>query len=190
MNIFSAPSTFFSLFWIPITLVFNLFLILSQVLELFVCVSFFSFLFILCNFYCSIFKFSDPLYSPFSHEPIHWIFYFSYCIFQFFNFLLVIFISSIPLKFSVFWDVLFFSFVSRVFVLLVEALFDGCFKIFVRWIQHLYLLSVGICWLLFFFLGQHPWHMEVSSLGVKSELQLPACIMATTTLDPSPVCDL
>ena len=27
----------------------------------------------------------------------------------------------------------------------------------------------------FYFLGPHPWHMEVSRLGVKSELQLAAC---------------
>ena len=36
-----------------------------------------------------------------------------------------------------------------------------------------------ICWLrvcntlFFFFLGPHPWHMEVPTLGVESELQLP-----------------
>ena len=45
----------------------------------------------------------------------------------------------------------------------------------------------------FFFLavvfsGPHPWHMEVSGLGVESELQLPAC--ATAKRDPSCICDL
>ena len=32
--------------------------------------------------------------------------------------------------------------------------------------------------------------MEVSRLGVESELQLPACITATATQDPSRGCDL
>ena len=39
-----------------------------------------------------------------------------------------------------------------------------------------------------FFLGQHLRHMEVSRLGVKLELQLPA--YATTIRDPNHVCDL
>ena len=44
----------------------------------------------------------------------------------------------------------------------------------------------------FFFgsLGPHPQPMEISRLGVKSELQLPASTTATATLDPSCVCDL
>ena len=42
----------------------------------------------------------------------------------------------------------------------------------------------------FFFLGPHPPHMEVSSLGVEGELQLPASTTATATWDPSCVCDL
>ena len=33
--------------------------------------------------------------------------------------------------------------------------------------------------------GAHPWHMEFSRLGVKSELQLPAYITGTATLDQS-----
>ena len=33
----------------------------------------------------------------------------------------------------------------------------------------------------FVFLGLHPWHMEVPSLGVESELQLPAYTTATAT---------
>ena len=37
----------------------------------------------------------------------------------------------------------------------------------------------------FFFLGPHLWHMKVPSLGVKSELPLPAYTTATATLDPS-----
>ena len=32
--------------------------------------------------------------------------------------------------------------------------------------------------------------MEVPRLGVESELQLLACVTATTTLDPSSICDL
>ena len=42
----------------------------------------------------------------------------------------------------------------------------------------------------FFFLGPHPWHMEVPKLGVESELQLPACGIATAMPDLSFVCDL
>ena len=40
--------------------------------------------------------------------------------------------------------------------------------------------------LFFGFLGPHPWHMEVHSLGVESELQLPIYTTATATRDPSP----
>ena len=42
----------------------------------------------------------------------------------------------------------------------------------------------------FFFLGLHPWHMEVPRPGVKLELQLPAYTTARATVDPSHVCDL
>ena len=41
-----------------------------------------------------------------------------------------------------------------------------------------------------FFLGLHPWPMEVPRLGVKSELQLPAYTTATATWDLSCICDL
>ena len=41
----------------------------------------------------------------------------------------------------------------------------------------------------FFFLGPHPWHMEVPKLGVKSELQLMAYTTATEMWDPSCDCD-
>ena len=34
------------------------------------------------------------------------------------------------------------------------------------------------------FLGLHPWHMEVSRLGVESELQLPPYTTATATATP------
>ena len=37
------------------------------------------------------------------------------------------------------------------------------------------------CFLFFAFLGPHPWHMEVSKLGVKSELQLLAYATVTGT---------
>ena len=40
------------------------------------------------------------------------------------------------------------------------------------------------------FLGLRPWHMEVSGLGVKSELQLQACTTATAMPDLSHVFDL
>ena len=42
----------------------------------------------------------------------------------------------------------------------------------------------------FFFLGRHPWRMEVPRLGVELELQLPAYATATATQDLSRVCDL
>ena len=41
-----------------------------------------------------------------------------------------------------------------------------------------------------FLLGLKPQHMEIPRLGVESELQLPACATATTTWDPSHVCNL
>ena len=48
--------------------------------------------------------------------------------------------------------------------------------------------------LLFFFflvfLGLHQQHMEVPSVGVKLELQLPAYATATATQDPNHICDL
>ena len=42
----------------------------------------------------------------------------------------------------------------------------------------------------FLFLGLHPWHMEAPRLGVQSEPSPPAYTRASTTRDPSPVCDL
>ena len=41
-----------------------------------------------------------------------------------------------------------------------------------------------------FFLGLHPRYVEVSRLGVESELQLLLCTTATATWDPSHICDL
>ena len=41
-----------------------------------------------------------------------------------------------------------------------------------------------------FFLGLHLWHMEVPSLEVELELQLPAYATATAMWDLSHVCDL
>ena len=46
-----------------------------------------------------------------------------------------------------------------------------------------------VFFLFFFFLGPLPQHMEVPSLGVQSELQLPVYTTATATWDPSHVCD-
>ena len=40
-----------------------------------------------------------------------------------------------------------------------------------------------------FVLGPHLWYMEIPSLGVESELQLPACTTATAMQEPSRVCD-
>ena len=44
--------------------------------------------------------------------------------------------------------------------------------------------------LIFCFLGQHVWRMEVPSLRVELELQLPADTTATATPDPKHICDL
>ena len=41
-----------------------------------------------------------------------------------------------------------------------------------------------------FFLGPHPWHMEVLRLGVESELQLLDYTTAIVTQDPIRICDL
>ena len=43
---------------------------------------------------------------------------------------------------------------------------------------------------LFFSLGLHPWHMEVTRLGVESALQPPAYTAVITTSDLGHVCDL
>ena len=42
----------------------------------------------------------------------------------------------------------------------------------------------------FVFLGPCPWHMQVPRLGVESELYLMAYTTATSTPNPSRVCDL
>ena len=41
---------------------------------------------------------------------------------------------------------------------------------------------ISFSFLFFSFLRLHLWHMEVSWLGIESELQLPACASATATL--------
>ena len=43
------------------------------------------------------------------------------------------------------------------------------------------------CYMNFFFLGLHPWRVEVPWVGVELELQLPAHTTATATPDPSHV---
>ena len=48
----------------------------------------------------------------------------------------------------------------------------------------------GVVELSFFFLGLHPWHMEVPRLGVKLELHLLASTTATAMQDPSCIFDL
>ena len=51
-------------------------------------------------------------------------------------------------------------------------------------------IRVFVSLFVFAFLRPHLWHMEVSRLGVKSELQLLAYATATATQDLSCVCDL
>ena len=52
------------------------------------------------------------------------------------------------------------------------------------------ILSQCSFYLFNFFLGPHPWHIEVPILGVELELQLPAYATATEMPDLSHVCDL
>ena len=52
------------------------------------------------------------------------------------------------------------------------------------------LVYISLSLSFFSFLGPHLWHVEVSRLGVQSELQLPAYTPATATRDPSGVCHL
>ena len=57
-------------------------------------------------------------------------------------------------------------------------------------LRFLYIL-INTCYFLpVFFLGPQLWHVEVSRLRVKSELQLPAYATAIATPDLSPLCDL
>ena len=41
-----------------------------------------------------------------------------------------------------------------------------------------------------FFLGLHPWHMEIPRLGIQLELKMPAYATATAMQDLSCLCDL
>ena len=56
------------------------------------------------------------------------------------------------------------------------------------WIQQNSSTFQGLFFFLFFFLGPHPWHMEVPRLEIELELQLPD--YATATWNLSLVCDL
>ena len=49
---------------------------------------------------------------------------------------------------------------------------------------------VDVVWVFFIFLGPHPWYMDIPRRWVKLELQLLAYTPATTTRDPSRICDL
>ena len=50
--------------------------------------------------------------------------------------------------------------------------------------------SFSFSFFFFVFVGPHLWHLEVPSLGVESEPQLPAYTTATTTTHLSRVCHL
>ena len=54
-----------------------------------------------------------------------------------------------------------------------------------RFIPQMFVCLFVVC-----FLGPPPRHMEVSRLGVKSEVQLPAYAAATATQVPSHICNL
>ena len=60
----------------------------------------------------------------------------------------------------------------------------SCYKLFWGGASHF------ILFYFIYFLGAHPWHMEVSSLGVESRLQVLAYTTATATWDPSRICVL
>ena len=57
----------------------------------------------------------------------------------------------------------------------------------VCYFQNIVSFPVWFLFSFFVFLGLHPWHMKVSSLGVESELQLLAYTTATAMQDPSHV---
>ena len=61
---------------------------------------------------------------------------------------------------------------------------------FVYWALYYAIPYVIIFFFFFFFLGPHLWRMEVSGLGVESELQLLAYVTATATECPSYICNL
>ena len=67
-----------------------------------------------------------------------------------------------------------------------------CISSFVRCLFMPFAHFVIRCFNFFFFcfLGPHSWHMEVTRLGVESELQLPAHATAIATQEPNHVCDL
>ena len=99
--------------------------------------------------------------------------------------------SSLLLLFSLLFSLLFFSF----FLLF----FNGCASSIWKFLgqglnlSHSYSnvdLSFFLSFFLYFsFLGPHSRHMEVSRLGVESELQLLVYTTATATSDPSHVCN-
>ena len=51
-------------------------------------------------------------------------------------------------------------------------------------------ISIHFFFFLFFFLLLPVWHMEIPRLGVKLELQPPACTTAIAMPDPRRICDL
>ena len=51
-------------------------------------------------------------------------------------------------------------------------------------------IPTSLTFYFFGFLGPHLWHMDIPSLGIELELQLPAYSTATATPDLSHACDL
>ena len=97
------------------------------------------------------------------------------------------------------WDVLFglvdgwvFKVVCVYLAQSFTCIFRTCFKN--RYSSPKYLLFfyfiLGFFSFSFFFLGLHPWHMEVPRQGVESELRLPAYATASATRDLSHICSL
>ena len=80
------------------------------------------------------------------------------------------------------------------YLLPFQPLFSSWFFCLFRYVISFYacilFFLVLVNFFSFFFVGPHPWHMEVSRLGVELELQLPSFAPATATGDPSHVCSL
>ena len=58
------------------------------------------------------------------------------------------------------------------------------------YVYYIYIYIYIVCVYIFCFLAPHSWHMEVTRLGVKLELQLLAYTTATAMWDLSHICYL
>lgn len=79
----------------------------------------------------TIFKSTNSFFSQFKStaEPLHWIFHFSYCVFQLRNFHLVVIISL--LIFSIWWNTVTLSFIKHGFLQRFKYTCDY-FEVFIK----------------------------------------------------------